>query len=279
QTAIEFAQAAKAALAGRETAATPTPPPPPHYPPTAATPAPPQAGLTLSQVGVSQIQSSPPNPESGSRRLVLGIVGLSVLTLVAVIALVVALVTRNGSDNPASSTESRPRPHARVPGSSPSSSASPSISAGPSGDYTNLLIQASDIGADKTLGPPQQNPGAVTGAGVTFSNDDGTHTVDDLLIVFATPGMAAQAAKERPPALSQYVTGAPQPFAVGTNGVMVVGSSPDNTKSVTYVVFAEGRVVVDLEFDSRPNDITPQDVVLDLARKQDEAIKNRMPSS
>jgi hypothetical protein len=47
---------------------------------------------------------------------------------------------------------------------------------------------------------------------------------------------------------------------------------------VTYVTFAEGRVCVDLEFDSAPNDPAPQDVVLDIARKQDALVKNRLPS-
>lgn len=59
---------------------------------------------------------------------------------------------------------------------------------------------------------------------------------------------------------------------------MIVGTSPDNTKSVTYVVFSEGRVVVDLEFDGGPNDAAPQDFVLDMAKKQDQAVKTRMRS-
>lgn len=111
---------------------------------------------------------------------------------------------------------------------------------------------------------------------VTFSNNAKTHTIDDLLVVFTDPAAAAQGAKDRPASLSKYVTGAPQPFSVGTNGIIVVGPSPDNTKSVTYVVFAEGKVVVDLEFDSGPNDAAPQDFVLDVAKKQDEAVKSRV---
>ena len=59
---------------------------------------------------------------------------------------------------------------------------------------------------------------------------------------------------------------------------IVVGPSPDNTKSVTYVVFAEGKVVVDLEFDSGSNDAAPQDFVLDVAKKQDDAVKTRVTS-
>ncbi len=57
-----------------------------------------------------------------------------------------------------------------------------------------------------------------------------------------------------------------------------MGTSPDNSKAVTYVMFAEGRVGIDLEFDSAPNDPAPQDVVLDVARKQDAIVKDKLPS-
>jgi serine/threonine protein kinase len=218
----------------------------------------------------------PADSAPGSRRLVIGLVGLSILALVAVTALVVVLVTRDSNDDRASSPESAPRPHSRAPVTS--SSPSPA-SAAPLGDYTNLLLQAGDIGADATLGPPQQNPGGVPGATVTFSNDAHTHTFADLVVVFSDPASAAAAAGDRPSSLGNYVVGTPQPFPVGTNGVMVVGPSPDKSKAVTYVVFAEGKVRVDLEFDGPPNENAPQDFVLDMARKQDEAVKSRMPSS
>jgi hypothetical protein len=140
------------------------------------------------------------------------------------------------------------------------------------------LISASDIGADTTLGPPEQNPGGVAGVAVTFANTSKTHTISDLLVVFTDAASAAQGAKDRPSSLGKYVTGTAQPFEVGTNGITVVGPSPDNTKAVTYVVFSEGKVVVDLEFDSGPNDAAPQDFVLDVAKKQDDAVKSRGPS-
>lgn len=139
-----------------------------------------------------------------------------------------------------------------------------------------MLISASDIGADTTLGPPQQNPGGLAGAKVTFSNTSKTHTIDDLLIVYTDPAAAAQGAKSRQARLGKYVTGTAQPFDVGANGSIAVGPSPDNTKSVTYVVFSEGRVVVDLQFVSGPNDAAPQDFVLEVAKKQDDAVKSRV---
>jgi hypothetical protein len=161
---------------------------------------------------------------------------------------------------------------------STTSSAPPSGVAKP-GDYTYLLLQASDVGTDATTtGPPVQNPGGVAGAAVTFGNSDRSRTIDDLVVIFTDPTVAAQQAKERAQSFGKYVTTAPQSFEVGTNGLIAVGLSPDNSKAVTYVTFAEGRVGVDLEFDSAPNDPAPQDVVLEVARKQDALVKDRLPS-
>jgi hypothetical protein len=208
---------------------------------------------------------------------------MSVVRTVGVGVAITAMLTVTtgcGKDEKPASSSSSSSTSASSSSSAASSSASSAAPSGtaPLGDYSNLLIQASDIGADTTLGPPQQNPGGVAGVAVTFSNNAKTHTIDDLLVVFTDPASATQGAKDRPSSLSKYVTGTPQPFAVGTNGIIVVGPSPDNTKSVTYVVFAEGKVVVDLEFDSGPNDAAPQDFVLDVAKKQDDAVKTRMTS-
>jgi hypothetical protein len=158
------------------------------------------------------------------------------------------------------------------------SGAPPSGSA-PLTDYTYLLIPASDVGSDATTtGAPMQNPGGVAGAAVTFAGPDRTRTIDDLVVVFLDPADAAQGAKDHAASFSKYVTTAPQPFDLGTNGLIAVGQSPDNSKAVTYVTFAEGKVIVDLEFDSAPNDPAPPDTVVDIARKQDALVKNRQPA-
>jgi hypothetical protein len=127
------------------------------------------------------------------------------------------------------------------------------------------------------MGPPTQNPGGIAGAGVTFTNPDRTRTIDDLIIVMADPASAAQSAKD-PSHVSKYVTGTPQPFEVGTNGLITVGLSPDNSKAVTYVTFAEGKVDVDLAFDGPPGVPAPHDYVVYIARTQDAAVKNGLPS-
>jgi serine/threonine protein kinase len=111
QTAVELAQAARAALSGRgETAAwslaPPAPPAPPASPQPAAQPEPPPADGSWQQ----------PKP-SHSRRLTIGIVGGSVLVLAAVITLVVVLVTHNssGSSTATTSTAVRLPVHTKVP--------------------------------------------------------------------------------------------------------------------------------------------------------------------
>jgi hypothetical protein len=201
------------------------------------------------------------------------------------ITAVLAAVTGCGGEKSSTSSTTTSSSKASSTSATSSSSATSSTSSAPTsgvaplGDYTYLLLQASDVGSDaSTTGAPMQNPGGVAGAAVTFGNADRSRTIDDLVVVFTDPTVAAQQAKDHASSFGKYVTGAPQPLDVGTNGLIGVGTSPDNSKAVTYVTYAEGRVVVDLEFDSAPNDPAPQDVVLQIARKQDATVKDKMPS-
>jgi hypothetical protein len=59
---------------------------------------------------------------------------------------------------------------------------------------------------------------------------------------------------------------------------MAVGPSPDGSKSKAIVMFTAGKVFAVLEFESAPNDPLQSDFVLDLAKKQDAAIKSGLPS-
>jgi serine/threonine protein kinase len=106
QTAIELAQAARAALTGPSD--------------TAAWSMPPAAAPVISPpVSQPEPAPSPPQPQpANSRRLILGIVGGSVLVLGAVIALVISLVTHSdgsGSSTTATSTAMRSPVHTKVP--------------------------------------------------------------------------------------------------------------------------------------------------------------------
>ncbi|GBG38272.1 protein kinase domain-containing protein [Mycobacterium montefiorense] len=103
QTALEFAEAAKAALAGQHGGA-----PPPPSPATAATgPQYPVAPATALQQPAQRSHT----------RLIVGIVAASIFTLAMVTILVVSLIT-NG-DSPASNTASSAAPHPRTPKQGP----------------------------------------------------------------------------------------------------------------------------------------------------------------
>jgi len=64
---------------------------------------------------------------------------------------------------------------------------------------------------------------------------------------------------------------------VGSNGAMLSGTSSDQSMAVTVVLFTQGKALVNLEFDSAPNDPIDPGVATDIGRKQDAAIKNGLP--
>ena len=59
---------------------------------------------------------------------------------------------------------------------------------------------------------------------------------------------------------------------------MVSGTSPDKSKSVTVLLFTEGKAFVTLEFDGAPGDVVPGDYALGVAQQQDGVVKNKLPS-
>jgi hypothetical protein len=169
--------------------------------------------------------------------------------------------------------------------SSSSSSASSSTSATSSSaaqptDYSALLIQASDIPGDAfTMQPPQLNPGGNPGVAATFANQGNTRQIGDTIMVLPNASDAASTLQANITAAGPTVSGGtPQPADVGTGGTMLTGTSPDGAKAITILMFSEGKGVVTLEFDGAANDPVPPDGALDIARKQDAAIKNGLPA-
>lgn len=119
QSAIEFAEAAKAALTGPPTAATPS------LPHSAPHPQAPQPG--------GMIAPPPAPPHSSNRRLIFGIVAASIFTLTMVTILVIALVTH--SDSAANTATTTTAPHPRTPKLGPAMGApfGPTTAAAPNG--------------------------------------------------------------------------------------------------------------------------------------------------
>ena len=116
------------------------------------------------------------------------------------------------------------------------------------------------------------------------SDQDGTRKVDVTLYVYPDAGAAGQARDMTVQTMADpdlgVKGGSPTPIDVGTNGTMAIGTATkhDGPVSKAMVMFVEGKVFADLEFESPLNDPVPQDVVLDVARKQNAAIKSGMPA-
>jgi hypothetical protein len=202
--------------------------------------------------------------------------GLAATTLVVGVA--VTGCGSNKSSSPSSSTSSS----TSTPSASPSSAAPTSSSgAAQPSDYSNLLIKATDISVPgdtftltQTL--PVPNPAGVEGV---FTNQGASRKIDDTIYVYPDAGAAAQALDASAKGIQEFsVKAAPAPVDVGTRGQMAVGPSPDGAKAKAIVMFTEGKVFDVLEFESPPNDPVPPDFVVDLARKQDAAIKSGLPS-
>jgi hypothetical protein len=161
--------------------------------------------------------------------------------------------------------------------SSPSQSGSTTskASAQPT-DYTNLLIQATDIDAPVPFAasPPTQNPNGQPGIATTFSTQDNSHAIKDTIQVLADPGAATNALTAAKGSQAGAIK-APSTDAakVGTGGTALSGNAPDHSKGVTILLFTEGKAFVTLEFDGPIDTLAPQDFVNDVGQKQDDAIK------
>jgi hypothetical protein len=168
-------------------------------------------------------------------------------------------------------------------GSASSSSAATSSSAAAKSDaepkdYTKLLIKAEDIalpGDTFTAAPPTQNPNGKDGVATVFTNQGDTREIGDTILLLPDPAGAATARDGAKSSLGSSVTGGEQqPAAVGDGGTIVSGNSPDGSKSVTVLVFSEGKAFVTLEFDGKPDDPVPPEFATDLGQKQAAAIKS-----
>jgi hypothetical protein len=202
----------------------------------------------------------------------------SALGMTATAVLISATVVGCGGDkNTAASSGS-----ASSSATSFSSSASAPASPGAPADYSHLLIKPSDIGPNATAdGPPSQNPSGITGVGQVFKNPDGKRTIIDTIAVFPDAGTANQTAANMRDVVGKKVNGQQQPIDVGTKGFLVIGqgTDPANPMEISEAVFVVGRAMVDLESDCVIGNPTPADVMLDLARKQEAAVKAGLPAS
>jgi hypothetical protein len=206
---------------------------------------------------------------------VIAVAGLAAATVV----LGVSVSGCSSKSDKASTTSSSASATSTSAASSKTSAAQPESAPA---DYTNLLIQANDIsfpGDTFTAAAPTQNPNGKAGVATVFSNHDDTREIGDTILILPDAASAASALEGSKASLGSNVTGGePQPAAVGSNGTIVSGASPDGSKSVTVVLFTEGKAFVTLEFDGKPDDAVPPDFATSIAEKQDSAIKAGLPA-
>jgi hypothetical protein len=191
--------------------------------------------------------------------------------------LVGAAVAGCGNQHTAPAPPSSTSPEASAPSTSESGTVTNPAQAQPT-DYSVLLIKASDIGPDITTPqPPVLNPNNAAGVAQLFTNPDNSRRIGDTILIVADPAAAAAGVDNTKNNYAGRVSGTWQPVDVGSNGVMISGTSPDNAQAVTVLLFTEGKALVNMEFDSLPDQPMDPGAVTDIGRKQDAAIKDNMP--
>jgi hypothetical protein len=150
-------------------------------------------------------------------------------------------------------------------------------------DYGRLLLEAGDLSdADDTFTQRSQtpNPNGSTGASAFFVNAKDDRAITDTVLIYPDAAAATATLKKSTGTLTTTVTsGTPEPVAVGTGGVMISGTYPDQNKAVTLMFFSEGRAVVRLEFQSAPDDATTDKFVTSVGKMQQVALRVGLPES
>jgi hypothetical protein len=66
--------------------------------------------------------------------------------------------------------------------------------------------------------------------------------------------------------------------AVGVDGTVITGASPDGTRAVSVLLFTEGNAAGSIEFEGPAKDPVPLDMITEYGQKQDAAIKESLIS-
>lgn len=144
-------------------------------------------------------------------------------------------------------------------------------------DYPRLLLSAADLTDNEDTfveRSRESQPNGSPGASAFFVNGGDTRAIIDTFLVYPDAATATATLKQAAGTIPTLVAGgAPQPLAVGTDGVVVSGTSPDVDKAVTLVFFTEGRALVRLEFQSATGDATTDQFVTNVAKMQQIALR------
>jgi hypothetical protein len=144
-------------------------------------------------------------------------------------------------------------------------------------DYRRLLLTAADLtDAEDTFveRSREEDPNGGTGASAFFVNDKDNRAIVDTFLIYPDAATATATLKQAAGTLPTLVAGgAPRPLAVGADGVMVAGTSPDGDKAVTLAFFSEGTALIRLEFQSATGDATTDQFVVNVAKMQQIALR------
>lgn len=207
----------------------------------------------------------------------LSVTGLAVTALVVGVTAGCSSKEESSSESSTSAASTTTSAEATTSEESAAEGATISPTAEPS-DYGALLLPPADMGADtQTPGGVQLNPSGNPGAAQVYASPDGKQQIIDTILVFPDVAAADSNFQSNSATMNQVTTGAPEPVEVGDQGVMAIGTSPDGAKSVTVVLFTQGKALVSLNFEGEPNDPVPPEVAKDIASKQAALIADGLP--
>jgi hypothetical protein len=119
------------------------------------------------------------------------------------------------------------------------------------------------------------NPNGQPGVEAVYTHRDGSRQITSTILVLPDSQAATAALDaQRAVVAGEVANSQTQPADVGSAGTMVSGMSPDGSRSVTVLSFVQGNAATTIEFAGAPNDPAPADLVLELGRKQDTAIRD-----
>jgi hypothetical protein len=145
------------------------------------------------------------------------------------------------------------------------------------GDFNTLPVDPNLItdSLAYNAAPLVFNPNGQPGVEAVYTHRDGSRTITSTILVLPDAQAATAALDAQRAALTgEVANGKTQPAEVGSAATMVSGTSPDGSRSVTVLSFAEGNAATTIEFAGASNDPVPADLVLELGRKQDTAIRD-----
>ncbi|CAN5533035.1 hypothetical protein BH09ACT8_BH09ACT8_29080 [soil metagenome] len=149
-------------------------------------------------------------------------------------------------------------------------------------DYLRLLPTAAELtDTDDTFNQQSQQsqPNGMPGASAFFVNDKDTRAISDTFLVYQDAATATATLRQAAGTLPTLVNGGtPTPVPVGTDGVMIKGSYPNQEKDVTLMLFTEGPALVRLEFQSANGDPTTDRFVASVGKMQQIALRVGLPT-